>query len=135
MRNVTLAFRALSRNPIVTIVAALSLGLGIGSNAAIYTIYHKMLKEPLPVNEPSRLVNFSAPGPKPGSQSCGDAGPCDHVLSYAMFRDLQRARPASLAEIVELLDYGFSAKGDGRAELPPKHWIPRSNNRFCSAMS
>jgi hypothetical protein len=35
-------------------------------------------------------VNLSAPGPKPGFQSCGRAGDCDVVFSYAMFRDLQK---------------------------------------------
>jgi hypothetical protein len=41
------------------------------------------------VPEPQRLVNFSAPGPKDGSTSCGYAGNCDTVFSYAMFRDLE----------------------------------------------
>ena len=41
---------------------------------------------------PTSLVNLSAPGPKPGSQSCNQAGDCDEVFSYAMFRDLQRVQ-------------------------------------------
>jgi hypothetical protein len=53
MRNLTLAFRSLSRTPIVTAVAALSLGLGIGSNAAMYSIYHRMLRQDLRVPSPS----------------------------------------------------------------------------------
>jgi predicted permease len=35
-------------------------------------------------------VNLSAPGPKPGFGTCGRAGDCDAVFSYAMFRDLQK---------------------------------------------
>ena len=35
-------------------------------------------------------MNLSAPGPKPGFGSCGRAGDCDVVFSYAMFRDLQK---------------------------------------------
>jgi hypothetical protein len=54
---------------IVTAVAALSLGLGIGSNAAIYSIYHRMLRQDLRVPQPERLVNLSAPGPKQGGTS------------------------------------------------------------------
>jgi predicted permease len=49
-----------------------------------------MLLRPLPVPEPWRLVNLTAPGPKPGSQSCNQAGDCDEVFSYPMFRDLER---------------------------------------------
>jgi predicted permease len=44
------------------------------------------------VQEPGRLVNLAAPGPKPGSQSCNQAGDCDLVFSYPMFRDLERAQ-------------------------------------------
>ena len=38
------------------------------------------------------LVNLAAPGPKPGSQSCSQAGDCDTVFSYAMFQDLERVQ-------------------------------------------
>src|SRR5262249_28347055 len=48
----------------------------------------------LAVPDPSELVNFSAPGPKPGFGSCGRAGDCDVVFSYAMFRDLQKIQTA-----------------------------------------
>lgn len=47
MRNLKLALRTLSRTPFVTAVAALSLGLGIGANAAIYSIFHRMLRQDL----------------------------------------------------------------------------------------
>jgi predicted permease len=91
MRNLRLALRTLARTPIVTAVAALSLGLGIGSNAAIYSIFHRMVRQDLAVPQPERLVNLGAPGPKNGSQSCGMAGDCEVVFSYPMFRDLQNA--------------------------------------------
>ena len=41
---------------------------------------------------PEQLVNLAAPGPKPGSQSCNQAGECDEVFSYPMFRDLEKAQ-------------------------------------------
>src|SRR5690242_16131111 len=91
MRNVALAFRMLAKSPFVTAVAVLSLGLGIGANAAMYSVFDEMLRSPLPVYQPERLVNFTAPGPNPGSQSCNQAGDCDAVFSYPMFRDLEKA--------------------------------------------
>ncbi len=90
MVNPKLAFRTLSQSPVITIVAALSLALGIGANTAIFSLYDQVLLRSLSVREPGRLVNLSAPGPKPGMQWCGNAGGCDEVFSYPMFRDLQR---------------------------------------------
>jgi predicted permease len=90
MNNLKLAFRRLFKAPFVTSVAILSLALGIGANAAIFSLFNQMLLRPLPVPAPQELVNLQAPGPKPGSQSCNQAGDCQHVFSYAMFRDLQK---------------------------------------------
>ncbi len=92
MANLKLAFRTLAKTPFVTAVAAISLALGIGANAAIFSMFNEMLLQPLPVAEPERLVNFSNPGPKPGSQSCNQSGSCELVFSYQMFRDLERTQ-------------------------------------------
>ncbi|MFI5280780.1 MAG: ABC transporter permease [Gemmatimonadales bacterium] len=92
MRNLRLAFRTLVRTPFVTTIAVLSLALGIGANAAIYSAFNQMLLAPLPVQQPGELVSLGAPGPKPGMQNCGMAGDCDVVFSYPMFRDLEQAQ-------------------------------------------
>lgn len=92
MHNLKLAFRALAKTPFITAIAVLSLALGIGANAAIYSLFDQMLVRPMPVHDPGRLVNLAAPGPKPGSQSCNQAGSCAVVFSYPMFRDLQKAQ-------------------------------------------
>jgi len=94
MRNVKLAFRTLAKSPFVTAVAVLSLALGIGANAAIFSLFEQLLLRPVPAIEPGMLVNLAAPGPKPGSQSCGQAGSCEEVFSYPMFRDLEKAQTA-----------------------------------------
>ncbi len=90
MRHLRFALRTLFRTPFVTTIAIVSLALGIGANTAIFSLYNQLLLKPLPVHAPEQLVNLSAPGPKPGSQSCNQAGDCDEVFSYAMFRDLER---------------------------------------------
>ncbi len=92
MPNLSLAIRTLVKAPFVTVVAAGSLALGIGANTAIFSMFQRVLLQPLPVPEPDRLVNLAAPGPKWGSQSCGNAGSCEVVLSYPMFRDLERGQ-------------------------------------------
>jgi predicted permease len=90
MRPLKYALRTLFRSPFVTAVAVVSLALGIGANAAIFSLFDQMLLKPLPVAAPHELVNLSAPGPKPGSTSCNQAGNCSVVLSYPMYRDLER---------------------------------------------
>jgi predicted permease len=113
------AVRALLRTPLVSVIAILSLGLGIGANAAIFSLFDEMLLRPLPVAHPEQLVNLSAPGPKPGSQSCGQAGDCDAVFSYPMVLDLQRLQTtftgiaAHRAFGVNLAYRGQTLNGDG----------------------
>ena len=92
MANIKLALRTLFRTPFVTAVAVLSLGLGIGANAAIFSLFNQMLLRPLPVPDAGSLVNLAAPGPNPGSQSCTMAGDCTEVWSYPMFRDLEKSQ-------------------------------------------
>src|SRR5881628_2352141 len=112
MRNLKLAFRTLFKTPFVTIVAILSLALGIGANAAIYSLFNQMLLKPLPVAQPARLVNFAAPGPQIGSNSCNQSGGCDEVFSYPMFRDLEKA-PGPLSGIAGHFIIGVSVAMPG----------------------
>jgi predicted permease len=91
MRNVKLALRTLFKTPFVTTVAILSLALGIGANAAIFSMFNEILLESVPVAHPEQLVNLAAPGPKPGGTSCNQTGDCDETFSYPMFRDLEKA--------------------------------------------
>ena len=84
------ALRSLFKTPSVTIIATVSLALGIGATAAIYSMFNQIILRALPVKDPGQLVNLSAPGPKPGSNSCNQSGNCDAVFSYPMFRDLER---------------------------------------------
>jgi predicted permease len=92
MPNLRFALRTLFKTPFVTVVAIVSLALGIGANAAIFSLFNQLLLRALPVQDAARLVNLSAPGPKPGMQSCSQAGDCSDVFSYPMFRDLERVQ-------------------------------------------
>ena len=92
--NFKLALRRLIKTPFVSLVAIISLALGIGANAAIFSLFDQTLLRPLPVVRPSELVNLSAPGPKPGSNSCGQPGSCEEIFSYPMFRDFEKLQTA-----------------------------------------
>src|SRR5579864_4472016 len=112
MPNLKLAARTLFKTPFVTLIAIVSLALGIGANAAIFSLFNQLLLRPLPVPQPEQLVNLAAPGPKPGGETCGIASDCDDVFSYPMFRDLER-RQTSFTGIAAhfLFDANLSYKG------------------------
>ena len=57
-RDVQYAFRVLRRQPGFTAVAVLSLALGIGANAAIFSLIDALLWRDLPVSNPARLVKL-----------------------------------------------------------------------------
>src|SRR5262245_25166953 len=99
MSALTFALRTLFKTPFVTAIAIVSLALGIGANAAIFSCFNQRLVEALPVPRPAELVNLSAPGPKPGSQSCGQAGGC-YVRTSG---DPAQSAPA-VAAVVKRLD-------------------------------
>ena len=113
MRTLKFAFRTLFKTPFVTAVALISLALGIGANAAIFSLFDQMLLRPLPVEDPHRLVNLSSLGPKGGSVSCGNAGPCEYVFSYQMFRDLE-AQQTSLTGLAAHKSFGANLAYQGQ---------------------
>jgi predicted permease len=93
MQNLKLAFRTLAKSPFVTVIAVVSLALGIGANAAMYSMFNQLLRRDVPtVPNAGDLVKLGAPGPKPGSTNCNDAGPCSVVFSYPMLRDLEKGQ-------------------------------------------
>ena len=106
-----------AKTPFVTFVAALSLALGIGANGAIFSLFDQMLLAPLPVPEPGRLVDLGAPGPKPGSQSCNNAGDCDEVFSYPMLRDLEREQKV-FTGLAAHRAFGANLAKDGETIIP-----------------
>jgi predicted permease len=113
MLNVKLALRTLFKSPFVTVIAIVSLALGIGANAAIFSLFNQLLLRPLPVTQPGQLVNFAAPGPNPGSQSCSSSGDCDEVFSYPMFKDLQRTN-SSFSGIAAHRNFGANLAYKGQ---------------------
>ena len=66
LSNLRLAVRTLSKTPFVTAVAILSLALGIGANAAIFSLFDQMLLRPLPVPAPGGAGQPGRAGPEAG---------------------------------------------------------------------
>lgn len=87
------AFRRLRSTPAFTLIVVLTLALGSGANAAIFSIFNQALVRLLPVPAPEQLVNLSSPGPKTGRTSTSSTFGPEAVFSYPLFRDIERAQP------------------------------------------
>jgi predicted permease len=80
-RDFKYSLRTLARSPGFTVVAILTLALGIGANTAIFTLLDQILLRLLPVKNPQELVLLTMRGHHYGSNWGGNA------ISHPMFRD------------------------------------------------
>lgn len=81
------ALRGLLHSPLFTAIAIASLALGIGANAAIFSLIDQILLQSLPVERPGELVQLYQIGAHYGSNS----GPLMH--SYPMYKDFRDQSP------------------------------------------
>src|SRR6266508_830084 len=79
------AWRSLRQAPVFTAVAVLSIALGIGANAAIFTLVDQVLLRLLPVKDPARMVLMKGTS---GDQHYG-SNYGDDALSYPMYEDFR----------------------------------------------
>ncbi|MDP8979819.1 MAG: ABC transporter permease [Acidobacteriota bacterium] len=93
------AFRVLVKNPGFTAVAALSLGLGIGANSAIFSLADALLLRPLQILNPSRVVTVNTDTPD---------NPFEGV-SYPDYRDIrERSRSFDGLVAFDISTFGFA---------------------------
>ncbi len=86
LRDVRYSVRALRRAPGFTLAAVLTLALGIGATAAIFSVVYGVLLKPLPYPDEDRLVSLSHAAPGVGVDDIGMAAPM-----WITYRDETRA--------------------------------------------
>lgn len=91
--DLKLAIRGLFRNPLFSIVAIMSLALGIGANTAIFTLIDQILLRKLPVKNPEQLVMLYQSGPHSGSNMGS------RMHSYPIYQEYQK-RAEPLGEVL-----------------------------------
>ena len=79
--------RMLMKSPGFTLVAVLSLALGIGANTTIFSLLDAVLLKPLPVKQPEQLVVVN-------TQIPGRVGPGFSPYSYPVFREMRENNTA-----------------------------------------
>jgi putative ABC transport system permease protein len=109
-RDVSYALRMLRRYPIATVTAALSLALGVGINAAVFSIVDWVLLRPLPYSNARELVHVLSTATSPVS----GPGP----LTYSEFETFANATAFSRAAA-----FTTATRVIGGAAIDPAHVV------------
>src|SRR5260370_17581831 len=109
VQDIRYGIRTLAKNPGFTVVAVLTLALGIGANTAIFSVVQNVLLRPLPYTQPENLVEIWNTYP-PQVPRAG-LSPGDYPVWH------QQAKTFSEMGAYPDVSYGFNLTGQSQAHL------------------
>lgn len=114
LQDIRYALRGFRRTPGFTVVAILSLALGIGVNTTLFSLVNMLILRPLPVEDPGQLVTFS-------SQQKGNF-PMP-VFSYPEYRDIRDQASPWLSGVLAYCTGLDGLSADGHADRVITHYV------------
>ena len=115
-QDILYGLRAMLRSPGITLVALLSLALGIGANTAIFSLMNAVLLRSLPVDDPGKLVLLGTGDAWGITNSFGRTD----LFSYPFYRQMQQ-RNQVFSDIAAFFSMpnGVHGSVEGRKETEP----------------
>lgn len=106
VRDLRYALRTLWKHPAVTLIAILSIGLGIGANATIFAMVSRFVLRPAPMGDPSMLLSLHI-APR-------DGGPCCNEFPLPVYDEIRDQAKAfsGVAAFYELIPASLSGSGE-----------------------
>jgi predicted permease len=114
LRDVRFGFRVLAKNPGFTCIAVLTLALGIGANAAIFSFVYAALLRPLPYSKPAQLLTLGSY--RPQQAGAGPLDPQNWVASYPDYLDWAHQTKA-FQSLAGFTGDGFVYRGTGEPQV------------------
>jgi predicted permease len=106
LSDLRVALRALAARPVWSVLGVLTLALGIGATAAVFSLLDALYFRPLPLREPERLVRITQPS----------ANTVFGLLSHPECEEL-RAATTAFTDVVPVGGRGVTLRQEGEARM------------------